>query len=66
MKLLIRIVKIVFGITLLFALLLILFFGHKDIPVNQLKDKYANEFSSFMAIDGMEVHYRDARRDHGH
>lgn len=29
-----------------------------DIPVEKLKEKYANEFSRFVAIDGMQVHYR--------
>ena len=30
-----------------------------DIPVSTLKKTYANEHSKFIAIDGMEVHYRD-------
>jgi pimeloyl-ACP methyl ester carboxylesterase len=30
----------------------------KDIPVEQLKPKYANEDSKFVEIDGMNVHYR--------
>ncbi|MCP4882421.1 MAG: alpha/beta hydrolase [Flavobacteriales bacterium] len=59
MKLLTRIIKAVVGITLLLVLLLILFFGHKDIPMDQLKEKYANEASSFIEIDEMNVHYRD-------
>ena len=29
-----------------------------DIPVEKLKEKYANKFSRFVAIDGMQVHYR--------
>ncbi|MEN8912594.1 MAG: alpha/beta hydrolase [Polaribacter sp.] len=29
-----------------------------DIPVEILKEKYANEFSKFVEIDGMQVHYR--------
>lgn len=59
MKLLIRIIKTVFGTVLLLVLLLVLFFGHKDIPVDQLKEKYANESSSFLSMDEMKVHYRD-------
>ena len=31
---------------------------YSDIPVEILKDKYANEFSKFVEIDGMQVHYR--------
>jgi len=30
-----------------------------DIPVSELKKKYSNEFSKFISIDGMDVHYRD-------
>ncbi len=30
-----------------------------DIPVQELKKKYANEHSKFMEINGMNVHYRD-------
>ncbi len=31
---------------------------YSDIPVEILEEKYANEFSKFVAIDGMQVHYR--------
>ena len=31
-----------------------------DIPVEKLKEKYANSFSKFVDIDGMQVHYREA------
>ncbi len=30
-----------------------------DIPVSDLKSKYANQYSKFIEIDGMNVHYRD-------
>ncbi len=30
-----------------------------DIPVEELKLKYANEQSKFIVVDGMQVHYRD-------
>ena len=30
-----------------------------DIPVSELKIKYTNQFSKFIQIDGMDVHYRD-------
>ena len=45
------------------ALLLGLMFGYKDIPVNDLKAVYAPVPSSFISIDGMEVHYRDQGND---
>lgn len=32
---------------------------YSDIPVDTLKQKYANEFSKFVEIDQMQVHYRD-------
>ena len=31
---------------------------YSDIPVEILKEKYANEFSKFVEIDGMQIHYR--------
>ncbi|MDC1533487.1 alpha/beta hydrolase [Polaribacter sp.] len=31
---------------------------YSDIPVEILKEKYANEFSKFVEIDGIQVHYR--------
>jgi pimeloyl-ACP methyl ester carboxylesterase len=32
---------------------------HLDIPVEDLKEKYAGDASRFMEMDGMKVHYRD-------
>ena len=51
-KILLTIVLLIFGV-------IIIFFGYQDISVEKLKVKYANQASSFVAIDGMEVHYRD-------
>lgn len=31
---------------------------HSDIPIEELKEKYANEQSQFIDINGLEVHYR--------
>lgn len=36
-----------------------LLFGYRDIPVEELKEKYAQEPSQFVSIDGMNAHYRD-------
>ena len=36
-----------------------LLWGYKDIPLEELKTKYANESSQFIPMDGMDVHYRD-------
>ena len=56
---LIRISKIILIFISLIIIGIILLFGHRDIPVNELKVKYANKASSFILVDGMEVHYRD-------
>jgi pimeloyl-ACP methyl ester carboxylesterase len=37
----------------------VLFFGQRDIPLEELKLKYANAASSFIPVNGMEVQYRD-------
>jgi pimeloyl-ACP methyl ester carboxylesterase len=44
-----------FLVFLVFALKSVVY---SDIPVEILKEKYANEFSNFVEIDGMQVHYR--------
>ena len=59
MKLLAKFLKFLFlGIGLL-VLLTIVMYGYRDIPINELKAKYAPAPSQFVAVDGMEVHYRD-------
>lgn len=40
------------------ALMLVVFY-QPDIPVDQLKEKYATGSSRFVSLDGMDVHYRD-------
>ena len=44
---------------ILIALAVALFFGHRDIPIEKLKAKYTTSASSFISLDGMDVHYRD-------
>ena len=51
--------KIILSIPLLFIIAVILWFGHRDIPLNDLKIKYANSSSSFISVNGMDVHFRD-------
>jgi pimeloyl-ACP methyl ester carboxylesterase len=46
------------AVLLLLAVLLIAFY-QPDIPVDQLKEKYAVPPSQFVALGGMNVHYRD-------
>ena len=59
MKTVSKILKLtLFGILAL-ALLIVALYGYKDIPLEELKTKYANAPSKFISVDGMEVHYRD-------
>jgi len=41
------------------VILIISLFGYHNIPIEQLKKKYAKSPSSFVKVDGMNVHYRD-------
>ena len=54
--------KIVRPIVVVLGLLIggiLILFGYQDIPLETLKETYANTESQFMALEGMEVHYRD-------
>ena len=59
MKNIIKGLKFVLVLVVLFSMVIVLFFGHSDIPLDELKTKYANTDSSFIIINGMNVHYRD-------
>jgi pimeloyl-ACP methyl ester carboxylesterase len=59
MKYLFKGLKILLSLALLFLLGIVLFFGYRDIPLDDLKAKYSNAASSFISVNGMEVHYRD-------
>ena len=50
---------VILSLTLLFIIAFILLFVDRDIPLNELKIKYANSSSSFIAVNGMDVHFRD-------
>ncbi len=41
------------------ALLVSISFGYADIPLTDVKEKYAPPPSAFISVDGMEVHFRD-------
>lgn len=43
----------------LLAILIAVLYGHRDIPVNKLKEVYATSPSAFITVDSMDVHYRD-------
>lgn len=59
MKYLIKILKFVLIFVILVATGVVLLFGHRDIPLNKLKAKYTNPASSFISVNGMDVHFRD-------
>ncbi|MGC1631125.1 MAG: alpha/beta hydrolase [Gelidibacter sp.] len=59
MRNLIKGLKLLAILVLLFVIGIVIFFGHGDIPVEELKSKYVNSESSFIALDGMNVHFRD-------
>lgn len=49
----------VFYISLLILIYATYAIIYSDIPVEDLKQKYANKYSKFISIDNMQVHYRD-------
>lgn len=59
MKYLTKSLKIILSCAALIIIGIIYFFGHRDIPLNELKAKYANTSSSFIFVNGMDVHFRD-------
>jgi pimeloyl-ACP methyl ester carboxylesterase len=59
MKYLTKSLKIILIVTTLIILGTVLLFGHRDMPLNELKAKYANTASSFISVNGMNVHFRD-------
>lgn len=59
MNILFKKLIIFFLITGLFAVIITLLFGYRDIPLEHLKTKYAKAPSAFITVDGMDVHYRE-------
>lgn len=59
MKYIGKCLKVLLILTRVVLIGVVLFFGQRDIPLEELKLKYANAASSFIAVNGMEVHYRD-------
>lgn len=64
MKLIKKILKIVFVSLALLTLLVAVLYGHRDMPLEVLKEKYAQSPSSFVSVDGMNVHFRDEGNTH--
>ena len=59
MKYFIKILKIFLIFFILVATVVVLLFGHQDIPLDSLEKKYSNPASSFISADGIDVHFRD-------
>jgi pimeloyl-ACP methyl ester carboxylesterase len=59
MKYLTKVLKILLTFTILLSIGVAIIFGHRDIPLNELKSKYTNTESSFISVNGMDVHFRD-------
>ena len=60
---LLQILKITLGALGALAFLTALLFGHRDIPLEELKARYAPPPSSFLPLGGMQVHFRDEGAD---
>jgi len=58
-KVLTKSLKIVLLSIGVLMILMVTFFGYRDIPLEDLKAKYATVPSEFISVDGMDVHYRD-------
>ncbi len=59
MKIVAKIIKTTLASTLVLVLVIVSLYGYRDIPLEDLKTKYAPAPSSFISVDGMEVHFRD-------
>ena len=59
MNYLTKILKIILSLIVLLIVAVIIMFSHRDIPLDDLKIKYANSNSSFVAVNGMDIHFRD-------
>jgi pimeloyl-ACP methyl ester carboxylesterase len=59
MKILSNLLKILFFAIAILTIVVSLLFGYRDKSVADLKPQYAPSPSSFVNIDGMDVHYRD-------
>ncbi len=64
MKLFQKIIKIALISIVGLIIIIVTLYGHRDIPLEDLKVKYAKAPSSFVALDGMNVHFRDEGNTH--
>ncbi len=59
MKYLIKVLKVFSILFMVIVIAIVILFGHRDISKSVLIAKYTNTASSFIAVDGMQVHFRD-------
>lgn len=59
MRYLYKILKFILIFVVLVIVAVAAFYGHRDIPLEKLKSKYTNKASSFIVVNGMDVHFRD-------
>lgn len=59
MKIITRSIVIVLISLAALLILVVILFGHADLPLDDLKEKYAQSPSEFISVEGMMVHYRD-------
>ena len=59
MKVIQKVFKIVFVSLTVLILIVVALYGHSDMPLEDLKEKYAQPPSSFIAVERMNVHFRD-------
>ena len=55
----VKIIKILLSSLCFSAILIFSVCGYRDIPLEDLKAKYATSPSSFISVNGMDVHFRD-------
>ena len=59
MNYLIKFLKIFLVLIISSAICILLFFVRLDMSLDELKLKYTNKHSSFLSMNGMDVHFRD-------
>ena len=59
MKYLSKYLKTILILVILIIVAVVFLFGHRDIPLSVLKTQYTNSSSTFISVNGLDVHYRD-------
>lgn len=59
MKYTCKALKVILAFIIILSIGVAALFGHRDIPLNELKSKYANTESTFISVNEMDIHFRD-------